>query len=509
MAEKTLPRSSSRELLVRAGKEVAKSVVVAKTAQWTARRVGITAAASTVGAATYAGALMLARKVHPQYLDPVSANQINRDPEFVMNCHIWMTTHESFSLQDLQETMQFYVDNFARFRERVVVRQWLWPYWERMPQFDMTQHIAFDSTELSHDTIQDVISLSLTQGMNPLLPLWKITIFTNYTFEDGSRGNAMLFKYHHCMGDGFSLARTMMSLDTENALSPAPVKKDSGAMHAPGDFGKAAKKMIEATTKLVGMKDDPPSSVKAANLLRPLDTRIARALTSKVPVNDIKKVAKSRGFTINDMVLGALAGALRSYQMDKGKSLNQLVDPLAGVWVALRPISEAFSAQDMTKLEEPGNRSLGCVYVRLPVALECKERIDRVQAVADEISQLKGSPEPLLAQQIMKMFGLMPTMITNPIWDAIANKISISVSNLPGPPLGWRFAGVSFDTFNIFVPPVGTISTFALITTYNGRVSLSLGMDGHLFGKEDAKFILQKFDEELAQLVSSAQPSRL
>lgn len=241
-------------------------------------------------------------------------------------------------------------------------------------------------------------------------------------------------------------------------------------------------------------------------MLKPLDTRIACALTSKVPIQDVKKAAKTRGFTINDMVLGALSAALRNYQLEKG---DPLVDPLAGVWVALRPISEAFSAQDLSKLDEPGNKSLGCVYVRLPVKNTCANRAERVQAVADEISQLKGSPEPLLAQQFMKMFGLMPPMITNPIWNGISNKISISVSNLPGPPMGWKFCGVQLSSFSVFVPPVGTISTFALITSFDDRITLSLGMDGMHFSKEDARFLSHQFDNELCQLVSSMLPSKL
>jgi len=506
MAEGLKRSMSSREMIAKAGTEIAKSVVVAKTAQIGAQRLGLTALASSVGMVGWAGGLMVARKIHPQYLDPVSANQINRDPEFTMNCHVLMKTHDAVKMEDCVKTMDWYVKTFARFRERVVVRQWMWPYWETVEKFDITQHIVFDAKERDWDGIQDYISLSLSQGMNPLLPLWKVVVFQNFTFEDGSRGNCMLFKYHHCMGDGFSLARTMFSLDESNAL-PAPKPPPKGSGHQPGDLGKTVQKFVGASGKLLGMKDDPASSIKAASMLKPLDPRIACTVESTATIDAIKKAAKSKDFTINDMVLGALSAALRNYQLEKGVPL---VDPLAGVWVALRPLSEAFSHQDLSKgVEEPGNKSLGCVYVRLPVVKEFSSAGDRVQACADEISQLKGSPEPLLAQQFMKMFGLMPTMITNPIWNALANKISISVSNLPGPPPRWTFCGVQMSSFSVFVPPVGTISTFALITSFNDRLTLSLAMDGLLFSKEDAKLLGKHFDDALSQLASTMQPSRL
>merc|ERR1719359_2251183 len=108
---------------------------------------------------------MVARKIHPQYLDPVSANQINRDPEFTMNCHVLMKTHDAVKMEDCVKTMDWYVKTFARFRERVVVRQWMWPYWETVEKFDITQHIVFDAKERDWDGIQDYISLSLSQGM--------------------------------------------------------------------------------------------------------------------------------------------------------------------------------------------------------------------------------------------------------------------------------------------------------------------------------------------------------
>merc|ERR1719460_3029779 len=112
---------------------------------------------------------------------------------------------------------------------------------------------------------------------------------------------------------------------------------------------------MEAAVKLVTMKDDPPSMVKAKTLLKPLDPRLACWVTARMPITQIKKAAKAQGFTINDMALAALSGALRSYQLKKG---GTIVDPLAAVWVALRPLAEAFDPQDVTDFEEPGNRTL-------------------------------------------------------------------------------------------------------------------------------------------------------
>jgi len=497
-----MKRSSSREMLIKAGKEVAKSVIVAKAAEAGARRLGLTALASTAGMAVWGSSLGVARWLYPQYLDPVSSNQINRDPEFVMNCHIVVPTADEVTKENAYATFEFYVQKFARFRERVVVRPYLWPYWEPVEKVDLSQHLLFDSTEMNHETLQEYVSRSLTQGLNPLLPLWRLTVFKNYTFEDGSRGSILFFKYHHCMGDGFTLARTLFTGTGGVSVQEAAESKIRQVKENTG-----AAKTLSAASKLLTLQDDKPSALKAKTLLRPLDPRIACFVTSKTTITDIKKAAKSRGFTINDMVLAALSASLRKYCLQKGE---EVVDPLAAVWVALRPLAEAFAKQDADKVDEPGNTTLGAVYVRLPVAKEFDERSHRVQAIYDEISKLKGSPEALMAQGTMGLFGLLPTKLSNPIWNALSNKVSISVSNVPGPPNSdFTWCGARPTGLSVFVPPVGTISTFCLITSFNDHITLSLAMDGSLFSKSDADFIAKAFNEELSLLTTSMLPSRL
>jgi hypothetical protein len=318
----------------------------------------------------------------------------------------------------------------------------------------------------------------------------------------------MFMKYHHCMGDGFTLARTLFT-GAEVHIPESSEAKTSPRSSTEGGMG--AGKALTAAAKLLTLQDDKPSLLKAQSLLKPLDPRIACFVTSKITITEIKKAAKSKGFTINDMVLAALSAALRKYQLQK-RAMNigtEVVDPLAAVWVALRPLAEAYTKQDADKVSEPGNTTLGAVYVRLPVTKEFDERADRVQAIYDEISKLKGSPEPLMAQGTMGLFGLMPSKLSNPIWNALSNKVSISVSNVPGPSNDFTWCGARLTGLTVFVPPVGTISTFCLITSFNDHITLSLSLDGTLFSKSDAAFITKVFDEELSLLTTSMIPSRM
>merc|ERR1719253_882871 len=149
---------------------------------------------------------------------------------------------------------------------------------------------------------------------------------------------------------------------------------------------------------------------------------------------------------------------------------------------------------DMSHPEEPANRTLGAVYLRLPVAQD-STRAERAESVKVQSAEMKGSPEPLLAQGITALFGLLPQKLSNPIWHALSNKVTLSLSNLPGPPDNLTWCGVRMKSFYALVPPVGTISTFVLVTSYEDHIQLTLSLDGTIFSEEDGKFITDDFEK--------------
>jgi len=328
------------------------------------------------------------------------------------------------------------------------------------------------------------------------------TLFQNFVRHDGTRGSAILLKFHHCMGDGYSFASTFMTgVEKVPLPDPKPAQSLAERAHQPGQVGK----FFGAASKLLTAKDDPPSALKAKNLLKASGERHAVWISAKATIEEIKRASKTHGFTLNDAVLGALSAALRQYLISKGKTP---ADPLSVIWVALRPIGGAFEVKDPSEVESPGNRTLGAVLLKLPVSQESSS-LDRARTIASLVHDMKGSPEPLLAQKITGLFGLLPRQLSDPIWNSLSNKVSISVSNVPGPKFPMKWSGVQIKNAQVWVPPVGTISTFALITSVENNISLSLGMDAAVFSKDDAGFITRAFDEELSAITSASPASRL
>jgi hypothetical protein len=503
-----LKRTTSTQLLMDAGKEVAKSVVVAKAAQTLAVKTGIAAAASSAGFAAWGSALLAARKVHPEYLDPVSSNQINQDPEYCMNVHALVTFAGQVKLEDVKDDFRFYVKHFDHFREKVVRRQWLWPYWSPV-YVDVDEHVKMDETELGHASMCEVIAESLSEGLDPNKALWKVTVYPNFICDDGSKGSALLIKYHHCIGDGFAMLKLLMSRTTAVPDPPPRQKKTKGAVasvHSPGQIGNLVGDAASSLAKLLTIQDDPPSAIKAKKLLSASDRRICMWQVAKATVPLIKKASKAHGFTLNDFVMAALSQALNDYQKHKGQMSKE--DPLVVVWVALKPIPEAMMPQDLNHLESPSNSTLGSVYLRLPVIGDMTP-LGRAQEISNRISAMKSSPEPMLSRGLVGTVGLLPTAISSQIWDVMAYKVSMSVSNVPGPPADIKVCGANPSGFSFWVPPVGTISTFVTIMSFGEGVTLSMAMDNTLFSEKDSAYIGDKFSEALDVLCNEAAVSKL
>jgi len=148
------------------------------------------------------------------------------------------------------------------------------------------------------------------------------------------------------------------------------------------------------------------------------------------------------------------------------------------------------------------------VYLRLPV-LGDMSPMGRVQEVSNRISEMKSSPEPMLSRGLVGTVGLLPTATSSQIWDVMAYKVSMSVSNVPGPPADIKVCGANPNGFSFWVPPVGTISTFVTIMSFGDSVTLSMALDNALFSEADSAYIGNKFSEALDALCNQAAVSKL
>jgi len=247
--------------------------------------------------------------------------------------------------------------SFERFRQRVVDSGSALssPAWEDMPGFNLDRHVHRAALPAPHDeeALLAMIGDLAGQPLDHALPLWQA-----YVVENVGSGDALVFRYHHCIGDGAAMmtvaARLFSALPGHSALPPAASAPAAPPTEAPGLLD-TARTALSAATSLVGLlikPADPPSPFKGR-----FATSQRVAWSGPVAIRDAKAIGAASGAKVNDVLTACVAGALRRYLQGRGidvrrKTLRAMV-PLS-----LRPPE---------RVGQLGNM-FGLVILELPVA---------------------------------------------------------------------------------------------------------------------------------------------
>ena len=355
------------------------------------------------------------------------------------------------------------VARFPRFRQRIV--QSVSPrgglYWEDDPYFDIRFHTLHIALPPPGDikTLQELVSSIIGDNLETDHPLWRF-----YLIENVEGGCAVYGRIHHCIADGIALVQVLLSLTDQEAEQPQPaedavkprsrVRKgliertvDSavGAAMRATSLGRRALHeglqswsnperlvelgyiggLISATsgailTKLLLLPSDDDSIFKG-------ELGVHKRVIWSEPINlaEVKAVSKLVGATINDILVTAVAGALRRYSLEHGEP----VDLRMMVPVNLR------NPQDGLEL---GNQ-FALVYLTLPVTLPTPQ--ERLVEVKRQMDLLKNSPEPLIVYELLNIIGMLPGDIADRATMWFSGKASGVLTNVPGPRQLLYFAG--------------------------------------------------------------------
>ena len=393
--------------------------------------------------------------------------------------------------------------SFDRFRQRVVETGFpmATPHWQDMPNFNVDQHLHHIALAAPHDEaalvklVNDLASMPLDHA----LPLWQA-----YVVDDVEGGSALITRAHHCMADG-----TAMMTVTQRLYDPAPGAKPLPPPRARGaSIGKRAGKglfapaidlLTEAARDAVALAggagmllgelmrpDDPPSPLKGDFAL---GKRVA--WSQPVAIRDIKAIGKHHDAKVNDVLVAAMTGALRSYLKGRGVDVDHTT-VRAMVPVDLRPPE---------RIGQLGNE-FGLVLLDLAVT---EARADRRLALTKaRMDALKRSPEPLATKALLNLLGRGPKVLEDISNDLFGRKASVVMTNVVGPADTLYLAGVPIDRILPWAPHPGKQLGMAVsILSYRGRASLTVIGDAHLV--PDPEAITAEFNREFKKLLKGAK----
>jgi len=402
----------------------------------------------------------------------------------------------------LQERL---VDRFPRFRQRAVEDHGVW--WEDAEDFDLEAHL--DTVELpapaGRAELEEFVARRISVPLDRDRPLWELHVVAPYR----GTGCALFFRMHHAIADGIALARVLLSLTDDPDVGEVEVARPAeergldlagavdGLWHEALDLAshplhaltlaQAALSDASALAKLVLMPPDRPTALRGK-----AGGDKAVVWSEPIPLVRIKEFGHGAGATVNDVLLAAVAGALRTHLVRRRSAVHDL---RAIVPFNLRPLDRPLPA-------ELGNK-FGLVYLPLPVTTAGRD--DRLREMSRRMTAIKHSAEGVMAYGILELVGLAPAVVEDLAIDVFASKGTGVMTNVPGPRRTVTLAGVPLRGTIGWVPTSGELGLGVAIFSYAGDVTVGLCVDRALV--PDARQLLDDIIAELEQLLSAARPA--
>jgi WS/DGAT/MGAT family acyltransferase len=144
-----------------------------------------------------------------------------------------LTVGAPLAMTDLRRVLRERFLLFDRFRQRVRRgRSYRRPRWEPDPDFDLDRHLHAVRlpAPAGKAELQKRASALMSRPLDFSRPLWQFYLIENY-----AEGAALIARLHHCIADGFTLVRVLLSLtDRAPDAPPGGVPDDDLAGAFPG-----------------------------------------------------------------------------------------------------------------------------------------------------------------------------------------------------------------------------------------------------------------------------------
>jgi diacylglycerol O-acyltransferase / wax synthase len=255
-----------------------------------------------------------------------------------------------------------------------------------------------------------------------------------------------------------------------------------------GDLARLASGSAGALLGLLALPDDPPTGLKG-----PLRREKVAAWSRPVALDDFKAIGRATGSTVNDVLMAALAGALRRFLLDRGETLRD-IDVRGVVPVNLRRPEAAGRL---------GNR-FGLVFLALPLGIE--DPLERLFEVRRRMRALKDAPQAMAIYQVLWAVGVAPRPIFDLALRIFAAKGTAVVTNVVGPKQEISIAGAPLREAMFWVPSAGRLALGVSLLSYAGKVWLGLQCDAAVI--PDPAGVLEGFAAEVEALLELRRQAR-
>lgn len=365
---------------------------------------------------------------------------------------------------------------------------------EPAPGFDPQDHVVLHPPAAD---FQAAAGRLMERPLERERPPWEAHVLPGLPGEEGG-GFAVLFKFHHALADGLralTLAAAVLDPMDLPAPRPRPAEPSRGLLPdvrrlpdllrgALSDLGRALDIGASVAVHTLGMRST--GALTAA----PTGTR--RTAGVVLDLDDVHRIRKVVGGTVNDVLIAVVAGALRRWLDERGDG-SEGVAPRALIPVSRRRPRSA---------HPQGNRLSGYL-VRLPV--DEPDPLGRLGAVRAAMDRNKDAGPHRGAGAVALLADHVPALghrLGGPLVGQAARLwFDILVTSVPLPGFGLKLGGNPVTEVFPYAPLARGQSLAVAISTYRGRVHYGLVADAEAV--PDLDRFARALSEELETLITA------
>jgi WS/DGAT/MGAT family acyltransferase len=362
---------------------------------------------------------------------------------------------------------------------------------EADPDFDPLHHVRLHAPTAD---FQKVAGRLMERPLERGRPPWEAHVLPG---EDGAFF-AVLFKFHHALADGLrALALAAAILDPMDMPErrPRPAEPARGLLpdvrKLPG--------LVRGALSDVGRALDIGASVARSTL----DVRSSAALTSDasgtrrtagvvVDLDDVHRIRKTVGGTVNDVLIAVVAGALRRWLDERGDG-SEGVAPRA-----LIPVSKR-----RPRTAQPQGNRLSGYLIRLPV--DDPDPLARLASVRTAMDRNKDAGPNRGAGAVALLADHVPALghrLGGPLAAQAARLwFDILVTSVPLPGIGLKLGGNPVTAVFPFAPLARGQSLAVAVSTFRGQVHYGLVADAEAV--PDLDVFARAITEEVETLITA------
>lgn len=368
------------------------------------------------------------------------------------------------------------------------------PVWVDDEHFDLDFHLRHTSLPRpgGERQLKRLSARIMQQHLDRKRPLWETWVV------EGLEGDrfAIVSKVHHCMIDGVSgvdLLERLLSpspdveLDTPPAYLPRPRPTGLELVRAevtrnlrlPLDVARGVSSFVteardvrrEVTNRLRAASDTLGVSLTAP-ASTPINEPIGphrRFEWSKVSLEEIKRLRKGLGGSLNDIVLTLVTGAFQRFFSQRG------FDPGEAEFRVMTPVSVR-SADEKGAL---GNRVSSWVF-ELPLGEKDPRR--QLEQISAKTKELKEAKQAVTADVLSQVAEWTPATLLSLGARNLSRMLPFNtiVTNVPGPQIPMYLLGARMLEVYPHVPLVDNLGLGIALMSYDGQLHWGFNADRDL-----------------------------